>query len=70
MTRYTITKKLPSCKLDLKIARQLEKYLTHRLTKQLNVTFAKADEEKCDLTYTLSIADKYGKEDFNTVAGC
>jgi ABC-type multidrug transport system permease subunit len=67
MTRYAITKKLPSCRVDLKMVRQLEKYLNQRLAKQLTDVLKEKGKEDLAFRYSVSIADKYGKEDFHSI---
>ncbi len=67
MTRYTLTKKLPSCRVDLKMVRQLEKYLKQRLAKQLADALKEKGNKDVTFDYSVAIADKYGKEDFHSI---
>lgn len=65
MTRYTIEKKMPSCIVDLKLIREIEKYLTNRLAKQLESILGNEEYDK--FKYTLSIVNVYGTEVFSTI---
>lgn len=65
MERYILDKHLPSCNITKDMARELEKYLTDRLTKKLKGILTL--EDTSNKIYKVKLEDDSGEEHLNSI---
>lgn len=66
MARYKLEKRIPSTFIDKALLHQIEKYFIERIPKKLEA-YVNEYEGKIEFEYSISIYDKYGKEEFETI---